>query len=128
MNLIPLSEHSDAVCHHSGTDAEMEGMQGHTHAHRIPADTYTHVGPDMHIFTAALQTYAIVNQRAFNGSSNLIALLVLAFRDMQHHSFQGPSLSKLVIMANSWACSPIAAYECLINMPSYIKTVCSDRL
>lgn len=129
MKLIPLPEHSDAVCHHSDTEAKMEGgMQGHTHAPRIPTDTYTHSGPDMHIFMAALQTYAIVNHRAFNDNTNLIALLGLACSDMQHHSFQGPSLSKVVIMANSWACCPIAPYECLVNMPSYIKTACSGRL
>lgn len=132
MKLIPLPEHRDAVCHHSDTEAKMcvggVCVQGHAHAHRIPPGWYTHIGPDVDIFTAVLQTYAIVNHRAFDDNTNVIALLVLAFRDIQHVGFQGPSLSKLVIMANSWACCPKAPYEFLINMPSYIKTACSDRL
>lgn len=37
-------------------------------------------------------------------------------------SYPRPCLSTLVIMVNSWACYPIAAYGCLIALLGYIKT------
>lgn len=40
----------------------------------------------------------------------------------QHPRIQGPCLSTLVIMVNSWACYPMAAYGCLIALLGYIKT------
>lgn len=43
-------------------------------------------------------------------------------RDTQHPCIQGPSLSTLVIMVNSWACYLIAAYGRLIARLGYIKT------
>lgn len=46
---------------------------------------------------------------------------------------QGPCLSTLVIMVNSWACYLIAAYGRLVALLGYIKTIlhvqtCSDDL
>lgn len=52
----------------------------------------------------------------------------LTVRDTQHPCIQGPCLSTRVIMVNSWACYPIAAYGSLISLLRYIKTARSDTL
>lgn len=98
------------------TQMPTEWMQGHTHARKTQA----------YQTPRALQTCVIVNHtlifRAYNDD-----IRISTFRDVQRRRFQGPNVSELVIMTNSWACCAIAAYGGLINTHVWLYKDCMFR-
>ena len=107
------------------TCVDILNMHVYPYTRQPPTDSsYTHV--ETHILMHILHMLKgyIIKTWVYTHTHTHTHFVRLQFPgvDTQHPRIQGPCLSTLVIMVNSWACYPIAAYGSLIALLGYIKT------
>lgn len=122
---------------HQRTDKSLGMQDMHVYSHMLWKYTlsysitthsffYTGTPTDVHIHTLMqpfVHTLPML-KRIYHSHALCQALVSRCCipRDTQHPHIQGPCLSTLVIMVNSWACYLIAAYRRLIDLRGYLKT------